>query len=867
MPISKIKHAAKSLRTFQGINFESCLDNGETAEQMNKWLLEVSWEVANKVGGIYTVIRSKVPITKKEYGNNYICMGPYNDSFVKTEVEVGESKIEAIRETVNEMKRYGVHVVTGNWLIEGFPQVVLFDIGSAAHRLDGWKGDFFENAHIGIPYHDRESNDALIFGFCVFWFIGTFIEHVKRIKKCYVIAHFHEWLAGVGLVMTRLRGYDCSLIFTTHATLLGRYLCAGSTDFYNHLSWFDLDKEAGDRQIYHRYCIERAAASCAHVFTTVSKITGIESEYLLNRKPDILTPNGLNVQTFAALHEFQNIHAQNKEKLNAFIRGHFYGHYDFDLDKTLYFFIAGRYEFTNKGADMFIESLARLNHMLKSSGSDVTIVAFMIFPTSTNNFNIESLRGQSVAKMLRDTVQNVQSEIGKRLYEICLRGRLPTPDQILHPSDLIELKKCIYASQRSNLPPICTHNVTNDSTDPILNALRRCQLFNGRYDRVKVIFHPEFLRSTSPLLPMDYEEFVRGCHLGVFPSYYEPWGYTPAECTVMGVPNISTNLSGFGCFMEEHVQQAETYGIYVVDRRYKSAEESCQQLAQYMFDFSQLTRRQRIILRNRTERLSELLDWNTLGIYYYRARQMALQRTHPEFEEEALHFTSQTFSGPSTPAVSRSSTPAPPDREDASDEEEEQDQPSSPHHQEQNTFEKISEQKTPSTTRESYEPHLERADSVRLLSNNKNLRQAAVAAANAAAANDPQFEPHLTDANDDEVQELTRGNQNQTNTYVSTSNSKPGLLPDAQTTAFNKKLNLGLPNQGTFADPHDGQKQAPDGDNKSSVSTQDDMPSAHVLHKSLSGNNTTSFAPISSSNTQYKSAFVDQQAAKTTGKE
>ena len=113
-----------------------------------------------------------------------------------------------------------------------------------------------------------------------------------------------------------------------------------------------------------------------------------------------------------------------------------------------------------------------------------------------------------------------------------------------------------------------------------MNALRRCRLFNDRYDRVKVIFHPEFLRSTSPLLTIDYEEFVRGCHLGVFPSYYEPWGYTPAECTVMGVPNISTNLSGFGCFMEEHVAEPQSYGIYIVDRRFKSGDESCYQLAQ-----------------------------------------------------------------------------------------------------------------------------------------------------------------------------------------------------------------------------------------------------------------------------------------------
>lgn len=154
--------------------------------------------------------------------------------------------------------------------------------------------------------------------------------------------------------------------------------------------------------------------------------------------------------------------------------------------------------------------------------------------------------------------------------------------------------------------------------------------------RSQVIFHPEFLSSTSPLIPMDYDDFVRGCHMGVFPSYYEPWGYTPgttaclseysrhflpyepclptAECTVMGIPSITTNLSGFGCFMEDHIQDPQSYGIYIVDRRFKSAEESVRQLAQNLFDFTRQTRRQRIIQRNRTERLSDLLDWKNLGL-------------------------------------------------------------------------------------------------------------------------------------------------------------------------------------------------------------------------------------------------------------
>lgn len=333
----------------------------------------------------------------------------------------------------------------------------------------------------------------------------------------YVIGHFHEWMVGIGLILARCRNLDVSTIFTTHATLLGRYLCAGKCDFYNNLSSFNLDKEAGDRGIYHRYCIERASAHCAHVFTTVSQITSYEAENLLKRKPDLITPNGLMVKKFSALHEFQNLHALSKEKINNFIRGHFYGHYDFDLDKTLYVFSAGRYEFSNKGVDMFIESLARLNHKLKSANSDVTVIAFLIFPTPTGSFNVESLKGQAISKQLRETVQTLQNELGKRIYESCLKGDLPTGDSILHNEDIIELKKCVYSSiQRTGLPPICTHNVIDDAIDPILNALRKCQLFNSRSDRVKVIFHPEFLKSTSPLLAMDYEEFVRGVTLVCF---------------------------------------------------------------------------------------------------------------------------------------------------------------------------------------------------------------------------------------------------------------------------------------------------------------------------------------------------------------
>lgn len=633
-------------------------------DQENVFLFEVAWEVANKVGGIYTVIQTKAKITADEWGENYVLIGPYYEHNVRTQVELIDPPDPAIKRTLDSMNSKGCKVYFGRWLIEGSPYVVLLDICSAAWNLDHWKSELWDSCTIGIPWYDREANDAVLFGFLTAWFLGEFAAQCGE-EKPYILAHFHEWLSGVGLILTRVRKLPVATIFTTHATLLGRYLCAGSVDFYNHLANFNVDKEAGDRQIYHRYCMERAAVHCTHVFTTVSQITAVEAEFLLKRKPDMVTPNGLNVKKFSAMHEFQNLHAQSKARIQEFVRGHFYGHLDFDLDKTLFFFIAGRYEFNNKGADVFLEALARLNYLLRVNQSEKTVITFFIMPARTNNFNVETLKGQAVRKQLWDTANAVKEKFGKKLYESLLIGKLPDMNKMLDKEDFTMMKRAIFATQRQSLPPVCSHNMLDDATDPILNTIRRIGLFNGSSDRVKIIFHPEFLSSTSPLLPLDYEEFVRGCHLGAFPSYYEPWGYTPAECTVMGIPSISTNLSGFGCFMEEHIADPASYGIYILDRRYRSLDESCNQLTSYLYSFCQQTRRQRIIQRNRTERLSDLLDWKYLGRYYTYSRHMALAKAFPDnFTYEPHEPTAaQGFryprpaSVPPSPSISRHSSP------------------------------------------------------------------------------------------------------------------------------------------------------------------------------------------------------------------
>ena len=613
----------------------------------NHLLFETATEVANRVGGIYSVLKSKAPVTVAQYKENYTLLGPLNKSTYQNEVDPIDwdsedafpDHLKPIQAALRKMRDAGFYFIYGKWVIEGSPKVILFDLDSIRGHLNEWKSDLWSLVGIPSPENDSETNDAILLGYTVTWFLGevTVLDQTHAI-----VAHFHEWLAGVALPLCRKKKIDVVTIFTTHATLLGRYLCAaGDVDFYNNLEHFDCDQEAGKRGIYHRYCIERAAAHTADVFTTVSQITALEAEHLLKRKPDGILPNGINVVKFQAVHEFQNLHALKKEKINEFIRGHFHGHFDFDLDNTLYFFIAGRYEYKNKGADMFIEALARLNYRLKMAGSKKTVVAFIIMPAKNNSYTVEELRSQAAVKSLENTVNEVTKNIGKKIFDHALKfphngvsSEVPDNlEELLGQSDKIRLKRRVLALRAENhLPAIVTHNMIDDANDPILNQIRHVQLFNNSSDRVKVIFHPEFLNSNNPILGLDYDEFVRGTHLGVFPSYYEPWGYTPAECTVMGIPSITTNLSGFGAYMEDLIEtnQAKDYGIYIVDRRFKNPDESVEQLVDYMEEFTKKNTRQRINQRNRTERLSDLLDWKRMGLEYVKARQLALRRGYPQ---------------------------------------------------------------------------------------------------------------------------------------------------------------------------------------------------------------------------------------------
>jgi glycogen(starch) synthase len=292
------------------------------------------------------------------------------------------------------------------------------------------------------------------------------------------------------------------------------------------------DEEAAKYQIWPRFAIERAAAHASTVFTTGIEVTAGEAQTLLGRRPDAILPNGLNIRKFAALHEFQNLHRQYKERIHEFVMGHFFPSYTFDLDNTLYLFTSGRYEYRNKGMDLFIEALHRLNQRLRGLPAMFprpTVVAFIITRASTRSINVGVLQNQSMFDELSNTCLEMQEQMGRRLFQSAATGRIPTYQELLPDDAQVRLKRAMHAWRSSRQPTIVTHDLVDDAGDPILKHLRHRGMFNAADDPVKMVFHPEFVTATGPLINLDYEQFVRGCHLGVFPSYNEPWGYTPME--------------------------------------------------------------------------------------------------------------------------------------------------------------------------------------------------------------------------------------------------------------------------------------------------------------------------------------------------
>lgn len=590
----------------------------------NDFLFEIGWEVAAQLGGIYTVLRSKAKYMSHFWGQQYCLVGPYNIDVKNIEFEPAAPPEGMLAKIVKDMEDSGFTVHFGHWLITGKPKVMLIEPHQAYNFLGEEKYFLWQHHWIPTTNYDALVDKVLAFGYIVRRLLKSAVSHADG----QIVAHCHEWMAASAIPGIVRESMPVKTVFTTHATYLGRILAMHDPKFYDHLPFYNWEFEAKKFNIEVQAKLERAAAHSATVCTTVSNVTAMECRYFFGKSPDVILPNGINFERFEALHEFQNLHRQYKEQINKFVMGHFFRSFSFDLDNTLYFLISGRFEYNNKGFNIVVDALARLNRQLISEGPYVNIVMFFITKRPYHAINADVLNSQVMLSEIRQTTHSIAGQLSRRLFYATASspaGLLPDLNDLTDDYWLLRLKRTTHSWKTKQYPSIVTHNIVDDYKDELLQSLRANNLINRPEDRVFVVYHPDFITPMSPLLGMEYEQFVRGCHLGIFPSYYEPWGYTPLECIALGVPSITSDLSGFGNYVLNNRPYSERSGIYVIKRKQQSYEDGVQQLVRMMMSFIRLNRRQRITLRNRVEANATQFDWSKLIVHYETAYQKALE--------------------------------------------------------------------------------------------------------------------------------------------------------------------------------------------------------------------------------------------------
>jgi glycogen(starch) synthase len=593
-------------------------------------LFEISWEVCNQIGGIYQVLRSKAPIMVERWRRHYCVVGPWVPEKAAVEFEPVRPAGWQGR-VVARLAKQGLVAHHGRWLVPGKPRALLLEHTLPEVALNEVKHRLWEQFRIESPGGDPLIDDTLGFGeavrklveaACVEWVAeeGDVARGPRR-----VLAHFHEWLGSAALPMLRRERLPLSTVFTTHATSIGRYVASSEGNLYDLLPRIDADAESTRYGIRCQHQIERTCAREAHYLTTVSHIAGEECAALLGRVPDVITPNGLNVERFDVGHDFQTLHAENKERIHRFAMGHFFPSYGFDLDRTLYFFTSGRFEPRNKGFDLCLEALARLNAELKASDPGVTAIFFVITQRPTRSLHPRALQARGVLDELRSVAQHMTASVGEALFRRGAAGERLRLDDLVDEYWLLRFRRTQQALRTERLPLVTTHQLENEAGDPLLQHLATLGLRNAKDDPVKVVYCPEFISTTNPLWGIEYDQFVRGCHLGIFPSVYEPWGYTPLECVAMGVPAVTSDLAGFGRYVMEVHPDHERWGLTVLRRRGRTFHDATADLARRLLAFCRMDRRGRIALRNEVAQHAWDFDWSSLGRAYHDVHDKALE--------------------------------------------------------------------------------------------------------------------------------------------------------------------------------------------------------------------------------------------------
>ena len=472
------------------------------------YLFEVSWEVCNKVGGIYTVVATKSLYLRGEYGRHHIMVGPdvwmneeSNPDFIEDPTLYRAWREQAASE--------GIRVRIGRWNIPGKPTAILVDFKQYLTRQNEILTEFWKRFGVDSISGNWDYRESALFGYAA----GRVIESFYRFNlesSDKVVAQFHEWMTGTGLLYVKSVNILVATVFTTHATVIGRCIAGNNLPLYDGLLSYNSDEKARQFNVVARHSLEKKAAQYCDIFTTVSDITADECRQFLGRKVDIVTPNGFEPSfTPATDEEYEIKRAESRSKLIEVAEA-MCG--ETIAENAVLVGIGGRYEWKNKGIDVFIDALDKLN---RSEYKGKQIHAFIMIPSGHNG-----------------------------------------PDKHLAAK---------LAGDGSTYVTRTSHYLMHPEYDNVTRRLNDVGLNNSLGDKVKVYFIPSYLNGNDGIFNMSYYDLLAGLDLTLFPSYYEPWGYTPLESLAFRVPTLTTTLAGFGLWVRSYYNGKHP-GITVLDR-------------------------------------------------------------------------------------------------------------------------------------------------------------------------------------------------------------------------------------------------------------------------------------------------------------
>ena len=533
------------------------------------YLFEVSWEVCNKVGGIYTVIATKALHLQGQLGRRHIFIGPDvwmhragNPDFLEDPMLYRSWKAQALSE--------GLRFRVGRWNIPGKPVAILVDYKQFLPQADDILATLWRDYGVDSLTGNWDYKESAVFGVMAGRVIESFWNYNLHGGEK-VVAQFHEWQTGAGILHLKSSGIPVATVFTTHATMMGRCLAGNNLPLYNDITTYNGDEMARRFNVMAIYSLEKKSAQNADAFTTVSDITAKECAQFLERPVDVVTPNGFeNSFTPASDEEYVRLHDAARQRLVEVATAMSAEEVP---NNALFIGIGGRYEFRNKGIDVFIDALDRLN---RSDYDGRSIQAFIMIPSGHHGPDREV-----VAKLSGEGDPNYQTQT--------------------------------------------SHVLMNADYDTITHRLQEVGLTNSLGDKVKVYFIPSYLNGDDGVFNMPYYDLLCGMDLALFPSYYEPWGYTPLEALAFRVPTLTTSLAGFGLWVQTHYKKKHP-GITVLTRDDANYDEVVDGTVARIRELAALDKEHRKEYRENAREVAQIALWENQIVYYQEAYSIALAK-------------------------------------------------------------------------------------------------------------------------------------------------------------------------------------------------------------------------------------------------